>query len=534
MRNMVRQQVALKEHHGKLSTHIPDGVFFLWCGRRTLQALIMTFTCVPLHSGIRGLTAARADEDAPASAAASYDVDGSGMVAPADVLALIDGIRESGGVSPQFDLDSSGIADEQDVTVLIDALLAGARLDGARTKRPIGPPGSDALRGGPNVIVTLSPPGVGPYPAGSQFPIGVSIQRALPGPSILLRLIQFDLEATDSLLTVVLTISHSDSTAGPFFFWDFASTAFCNADPSGCGSGYVDFLSGPRFTAVWIGFSADPARQLTIPGDGGPLYLGSLQVTLPTQPGVYRLDMLNAGSVGSDFGARLDFGFDPRTTWLANQGDFEGGTLDLIVDQSAECVSGTPCAGDGNDCTQDICEAGTCRHPPLATGAPCGNQTPQGNCDIGDVCDGAGACIPNYAPNTTICRAGVNECDAPDYCTGDSIDCPPNQFVSLGTQCADDGDPCTTDACDGGGVCAHTNNGLCGACCVAGGDCMNNVLPEQCPDAATRFHSGVDCAAISCGAIPTVSEWGLVVLTLCLLTGAKIVFVPSSKKTASS
>ncbi len=53
---------------------------------------------------------------------------------------------------------------------------------------------------------------------------------------------------------------------------------------------------------------------------------------------------------------------------------------------------------------------------------------------------------------------------------------------------------------------------------------MNNVLPEQCPDAATRFHSGLDCATISCGGIPTVSEWGLVVLTLCLLTGAKIAF----------
>ena len=51
------------------------------------------------------------------------------------------------------------------------------------------------------------------------------------------------------------------------------------------------------------------------------------------------------------------------------------------------------------------------------------------------------------------------------------------------------------------------------------------VLPVTHADSlAGRFHLGRDCAALSCGAIPAVSEWGLVVLALILLTGAKIAF----------
>jgi len=59
-----------------------------------------------------------------------------------------------------------------------------------------------------------------------------------------------------------------------------------------------------------------------------------------------------------------------------------------------------------------------------------------------------------------------------------------------------------------------------GACCD-GATCQSpiSILECQCPQCA--FTAGGDCAKITC-AIPTTSAWGLVIMTLLLLTGAKI------------
>jgi len=75
--------------------------------------------------------------------------------------------------------------------------------------------------------------------------------------------------------------------------------------------------------------------------------------------------------------------------------------------------------------------------------------------------------------------------------------------------------PCGLD----GGFSCHPRIG---ACCAAG-SCQGpiSILECQCPGCS--FTAGGDCAEIAC-AVPTVSEWGLVVMTLLLLTGAKIYF----------
>jgi hypothetical protein len=89
---------------------------------------------------------------------------------------------------------------------------------------------------------------------------------------------------------------------------------------------------------------------------------------------------------------------------------------------SARCrldPAGTACTTDGNDCTDDVCNAtGTCTHMPIT--APCEDDNA---CTIGDVC-AAGACV-----------AGV---PAP-----------------AGQACNDDSDPCTADVCDAAGTCTH-------------------------------------------------------------------------------
>lgn len=199
----------------------------------------------------------------------------------------------------------------------------------------------------------------------------------------------------------------------------------------------------------------------------------------------------------------------------------------------------------------------------------------EGDCDPAEFCTGAGPDCPPDAlePNTTLCRAAVNECDVDEFCTGSDVDCPADGFQPPGTLCNDDGDECTDDTCDGSGTCLHPESGLCGACCLASKDCIDRVLPSTCTaqggtssgagstclgdtdgdgvDDLCDNCPGVDdlifgvdvcvgtgvpcasdadcgpggtCAPACSGAIPTVSQWGLVVLALTLLVGGKLYF----------
>jgi hypothetical protein len=63
-----------------------------------------------------------------------------------------------------------------------------------------------------------------------------------------------------------------------------------------------------------------------------------------------------------------------------------------------------------------------------------------------------------------------------------------------------------------------------GACCIENAQCIDGATVDQCTAPAAVFHLGETCDNISCGAIPTVSEWGLAVLGLALLIAAKISF----------
>jgi len=82
-----------------------------------------------------------------------------------------------------------------------------------------------------------------------------------------------------------------------------------------------------------------------------------------------------------------------------------------------------------------------------------------------------------------------------------------------------DGDVCTFDECSNGS-CLH---GVIDPCCQPSGPCPcsseNECAFGFCCNVTTGF-----CEPPPCRGIPTVSEWGLVVLTLMLLIGAKIYF----------
>jgi len=67
-----------------------------------------------------------------------------------------------------------------------------------------------------------------------------------------------------------------------------------------------------------------------------------------------------------------------------------------------------------------------------------------------------------------------------------------------------------------------------GACCDHDpfGTCTDGVTQAACDCSTCEWEKLGSCSELDCphNAIPTVSEWGLVILALLLLTGAKLAF----------
>src|SRR5439155_3426864 len=104
--------------------------------------------------------------------------------------------------------------------------------------------------------------------------------------------------------------------------------------------------------------------------------------------------------------------------------------------------------------------------------ANCGN----GIVDAGEDCDQgasngtAGSCCSascRFVTSGTICRAAANACDVAESCTGSSATCPADAVKAAGTACTDDGNPCTSDVCDGTSVTCTHPAGNAGAVCRA-------------------------------------------------------------------
>lgn len=183
----------------------------------------------------------------------------------------------------------------------------------------------------------------------------------------------------------------------------------------------------------------------------------------------------------------------------------------------------SPCMDDRNVCTDDECDgAGVCVHPantapcsdglfcngsdtcaggscaahagdPCATGGECADAcneaadncfdlrgTPCSNdglfCTGAETCDGVGACRGSGDP----CVGGG---DCADVCNESADNC----LEPRGAGCADDGNLCTNDQCDGAGRCVHQDNA---AACDDGIFC-NGI--DICQGGACSLHSGDPC-----------------------------------------
>jgi len=121
-------------------------------------------------------------------------------------------------------------------------------------------------------------------------------------------------------------------------------------------------------------------------------------------------------------------------------------------------------------------------------------------CTSGVCCDTANQV---FKPATTICRASAGGCDAPEYCTGFSADCPADVVREKGYVCNASRGVCEENAtCDGkSGICPErkfkANRTLCRESrypCEAGGFC--NGVSHTCPTSEKR-PQGYVCNASS-------------------------------------
>ena len=133
-------------------------------------------------------------------------------------------------------------------------------------------------------------------------------------------------------------------------------------------------------------------------------------------------------------------------------------------------AAGTACAADGNPCTDDVCNgAGACGVSNVAA------------CDDGLFCNGADTC----SGGTCSAHAG-NPCTGGGPCNNQCNESTDGCTVAAGTPCPSDGNPCTTDVCNGAGVCGANNITACDDGLFCNG-------ADTCSGGACSVHAGNPC-----------------------------------------
>jgi hypothetical protein len=260
----------------------------------------------------------------------------------------------------------------------------------------------------------------------------------------------------------------------------------------------------------------------------------------------------------------------PPGTVCASSADC-GGARCSVGDVGVLCTSNDGCTVEGDlvpggaccDGETGLCYDGTSPSPNTITG-PADCDGPQQVYSAGKLCEFEPPCIEHtgaccdHTPVVDGDAAGVcvDDADQEDDCTGAQLTWHKGESCSAVTCLEDLGGCCNTltgicstttiDDCQGAqrtwtkgdDTCAGTPCvAITGACCDGDvfGSCTQ-TLSADCVGGKREWHKGRTCAELDppCthNTIPTVSEWGLVVLTLLLLTGAKVYFGRRQSATA--
>jgi hypothetical protein len=182
------------------------------------------------------------------------------------------------------------------------------------------------------------------------------------------------------------------------------------------------------------------------------------------------------------------------------------GCVDNVL--QADCMGAYDTWTESGKCADIVCDC-----IPDCAGATCGDNGcggSCGDCDDGDACNGMETCNAGRtcdAGTPVVCTDG-NACNGLETCDSATGACVGGTPINCSNG----------QACDGVETCNPSN----GACipgtpvnCDDGVACTVDTCVEP---GGTCVNDDSDCA------IPTVSEWGLVVLALMLLIGAKVYF----------
>ncbi|XP_038649003.1 disintegrin and metalloproteinase domain-containing protein 12-like [Scyliorhinus canicula] len=113
---------------------------------------------------------------------------------------------------------------------------------------------------------------------------------------------------------------------------------------------------------------------------------------------------------------------------LPNLDNLVGGPVcgNMYVEKGEECDCGIPA-----ECSDSCCDPASCKLKPAAK------------------CSSLGACCENceFLPAATLCRPSRGECDLPEFCRGDSSDCPENVYLKDGHTCSNGNLYCSDGTC---------------------------------------------------------------------------------------
>jgi len=225
--------------------------------------------------------------------------------------------------------------------------------------------------------------------------------------------------------------------------------------------------SGVVFAELFSEIVPEGVSKAEILG-GAPLFPTDQWVdyefTTTTGPDVSNGVTLQLAAIcGAVEGCVVEAYFDDVSIVIPGGAGEPGTCSEGICVPNPECSTAADCPDDGNECTDALCDAGTC-----------GSSNNTNVCDGGaGTCDGAGVCVPNA------------ECAVPGDCT-------------------DDGNECTDPVCNAG-VCDTSNNtnpcdggaGICGE-----GQCVPNALALYSQD----FEPPMDPAAGDALILDTAAE----------------------------
>ncbi len=184
------------------------------------------------------------------------------------------------------------------------------------------------------------------FPTNAVVDVDVSLVQDAGGADQRVRMVELDMADTSSLLNVQLLDTHNRGTPGTgddIKFWFFGSLNNCVTTPSFCGFNHYNDDDRPAglvdsrldmLAIAFQGLNADTQAQLLLPGNGTPVVVGKLRVTVPPIVGIHALNFSNADDTGADRGARVDFGFDPHVIWRARNASpnqVGGGTFNFDV-----------------------------------------------------------------------------------------------------------------------------------------------------------------------------------------------------------